>query len=359
MEKFYQIVEDIRTQSDLIKFRLMYEENKIFVIFGAGDCGHCIYNMLHNTSINVAYFCDNKMGGLIDEITGLKIISPKDLNTNMSELVLLICTIDVNAITSIYKQLLTQGFEKAQIFNMREYFFRVPLSYLEDHIEEYKKAYRMLQEETSKQVYLARMKRSFIIGDLSEVISPHEKEYFDEMIKLTQEEVFIDCGGFDGDTSIKFLEMCQGRYKDIVIFEPEACKKNAIEKNLMEYRYELYQMGVWSKSTILNFYALGTDSSFVTDKESDYMIDVVSLDEAIYDKRPTFIKMDIEGSEQEAIKGCQNILKDYKPKLAVCLYHKPDDLFNIPLLIKKINPTYQLYIRQYGNSRTGTILYAI
>ena len=234
MEKFYQIVEDIRTQSDLIKFRLMYEENKIFVIFGAGDCGHCIYNMLHNTSINVAYFCDNKMGGLIDEITGLKIISPKDLNTNMSELVLLICTIDVNAITSIYKQLLTQGFEKAQIFNMREYFFRVPLSYLEDHIEEYKKAYRMLQEETSKQVYLARMKRSFIIGDLSEVISPHEKEYFDEMIKLTQEEVFIDCGGFDGDTSIKFLEMCQGRYKDIVIFEPEACKKNAIEKNLME-----------------------------------------------------------------------------------------------------------------------------
>lgn len=60
--------------------------------------------------------------GLIDEITGLKIISPKDLNTNMSELVLLICTIDINAITSIYKQLLTQGFEKAQIFNMREYF---------------------------------------------------------------------------------------------------------------------------------------------------------------------------------------------------------------------------------------------
>lgn len=53
-------------------------------------------------------------------------------------------------------------------------------------------------------------------------------------------------------------------------------------------------------------------------------------DETVYDKEPTFIKMDIEGSEQEALKGCKRILKELKPKLALCVYHKPEDLFEIP-----------------------------
>ena len=176
---------------------------------------------------------------------------------------------------------------------------------------------------------------------------------------LTDHEVFIDCGGFDGDTSVKFNENCCGKYANIFIFETELYKKTAIEQKMSGYRYELYQAGVWSKTTRLYFDALETDGSHVSELESDYMIEAVALDETVYDKKPTFIKMDIEGSEQEAIKGCSRIISDFQPKLAICVYHKPDDLFEIPVLIKKINPNYRLYLRQYANSRFETVLYAL
>lgn len=360
MDRFYQTVKEIREQNDLIKFRIMYEkQKKKLVIFGAGDCGHHIYEMLHQEGIEVSCFCDNRPKGKTDEATGLEIMQPEDLDGSMEDLAVLICVVDIQTEVFIHRQLLSLGLKEEQILNMREYFFRASLPYLEENINKYKKAYELLEEEYSRKVYLARMKRIFILEDLSGIESPHEKEYFDDMIHLTDNEVFIDCGGFDGDTSVKFLEMCQNKYKDIVIFEPELCKRTDIEKNMSGQRYQLYQTGVWSKAARLCFFAMGTDSSFVTEKESEYMVDVVSLDETVYNMKPTFIKMDIEGSEQEALKGSKNILKDFKPKLAICIYHKPDDLFQIPLLIKEMNPSYHLYVRHYSNSRTGTVLYAL
>lgn len=125
------------------------------------------------------------------------------------------------------------------------------------------------------------------------------------------------------------------------------------------YHYQLYQAGVWSENTRLYFDALETVGSHVSEKESDYVIEVKSLDETVYDKKPTFIKMDIEGSEQEALKGCRRIISDFCPKLAICVYHKPDDLYEIPALIKGMNSDYRLYLRQYASTRHETVLYAI
>lgn len=89
------------------------------------------------------------------------------------------------------------------------------------------------------------------------------------------------------------------------------------------------------------------------------MIETVALDETVYDRKPTYIKMDIEGAEQEALKGCKRIIQDYKPKLAICIYHKPDDLFEIPIMIKEMNPEYKLYVRQYADAWYDTVLYAV
>ncbi len=64
------------------------------------------------------------------------------------------------------------------------------------------------------------------------------------------------------------------------------------------------------------------------------MIEAVSLDETVYDKSRLYQDGHIEGSEQEALKGCRRIIRDFHPKLAICVYHKPDDLYEIPVLIK-------------------------
>lgn len=88
-------------------------------------------------------------------------------------------------------------------------------------------------------------------------------------------------------------------------------------------------------------------------------IKVKALDDIVMEDRPTFIKMDIEGAEMEALKGSQKIIQAYRPKLAICIYHRPEDLFEIPLFIKELREDYRLLIRQYEDSRFETVCYAI
>jgi len=71
------------------------------------------------------------------------------------------------------------------------------------------------------------------------------------------------------------------------------------------------------------------------------------------------IKMDIEGSEIEAIKGAKETILRYCPKLQICVYHKMDDLWNIPLLIRSINPKYKFYLGHHSQNIFDTLLYAI
>lgn len=358
MQRFDDAANEIKAQADTIRIRFLGEaEGENPVIFGAGNCGHKIYDLLQRYDVEIRGFCDNKMAGTIDELTGLAIMSPEDMYDTIENPVILVCVDNADARQAIRQQLLSLGFKKTQIHMMNAYFYWQTREYFEENIEKYKKAYQLMDDDFSKQVYLERMKKVFMLKDISEIVSP-EEEYFDEKIVLTEAEVFIDCGGFDGDSAQKFVKRCGGKYRDLIIFEPEPCKMEAIEKNMGVNRYELYQSGVWSVNTKLHFSATGTDSSYISEN-GKLTIEAVALDETVYDKKPTYIKMDIEGAEQEALKGCKKIIQTYKPKLAICIYHKPEDLYEIPAMIKEMNPEYKLYVRQYANTWSETVLYAI
>ena len=87
-------------------------------------------------------------------------------------------------------------------------------------------------------------------------------------------------------------------------------------------------------------------------------IPVDSIDNVCSGDKVTFIKMDIEGSEMEALKGAENVIKRDKPRLAICIYHKPEDLYEIPFWVKETVPEYKLYIRHHSNLQNETVLYA-
>ena len=91
-------------------------------------------------------------------------------------------------------------------------------------------------------------------------------------------------------------------------------------------------------------------------------ISVEALDQELLVKRNekvTFIKMDIEGAELETLKGARRIITEQKPKLAVCVYHKPEDIFTIPEYLRTLNPDYKFYLRHYTFAAWDTVLYAI
>lgn len=188
-----------------------------------------------------------------------------------------------------------------------------------------------------------------------------QEQYFDlEYLKPSKnKEVFLDVGSFDGMTSVNFSKWSK---KDslVIVFEPDSCNRKKCEKNLKDrhIEYVIIPKGAWSATEILHFKADSNGTSNISDTGEE-MIEVTTIDQAIGSEQATFIKMDIEGAEAQALYGTRKTIENYKPKLAISIYHKPEDIWEIPEIILKYNSDYKLYLRHYSLTDMETVLYAI
>ncbi|MEL7624278.1 MAG: FkbM family methyltransferase [Clostridiales bacterium] len=216
-----------------------------------------------------------------------------------------------------------------------------------------------LQEMTEYLLSLGIQKKNIISLEYAAFRSDTNKQYFDpEIIRFSKNEVFVDAGAYNLETSLKLLEECDSVRK-IYAFEPDNANSSIIASMIEESgqkNIELIKAGLWSKSDVLRLLPDGTNSQ-IAENGTD-AVQMITLDEAV-DDEVTFIKMDIEGSELEALKGAKKTILKYKPKLAICIYHKPEDFIDIPLYINNILPEYKLYMRHYTNNTYETVLYAV
>lgn len=169
----------------------------------------------------------------------------------------------------------------------------------------------------------------------------------------------IDCGAFDGDTALA-IAANRPELKSIVCFEPD--RKNFLRlcSNLSachDFEKILFPCGVWSGTETMRFNA-GTDTTSGISDSGDSLIQCVSIDEAIPDFYPTFLKMDVEGAEPEALAGARKTILQAEPDLAISVYHNIEHMWEIPLFIKGLIPGYSYYLRCYGQLGLETVLYA-
>ena len=180
---------------------------------------------------------------------------------------------------------------------------------------------------------------------------------------------------FREEKSIRLLDeiVAEKRHQPveyIVSFEPDL--KNAgrlgqeVQKQQQrhpETRFIVNASGLWSKNAILRFSNKGTSSSSISNDFEDQSIMIqipaTSLDSSLIAARPNYIKMDIEGAENEALRGAKEIIANQQPVLAICIYHQPADLWEIPLLIRQINPNYKMFLRVHGHMGLSTVLYCV
>lgn len=239
------------------------------------------------------------------------------------------------------------------------------LNKLDIYREEYKKMFEKCADKISREIldcilnYRFTMKSMWLqkAYDITNE-SGNGREYFDfEVIKLSKDEVFVDCGGYIGDTVLEFVKTSDNIYKKIYYFEPNMKIYNKAEENLKNvHDVLLMQSGVGEKAGVLSFAGEG-DSGHI-DHEGMETINIVTLDEVVADQ-PTFIKMDIEGAELSALQGASKLIQKHRPKLAICVYHKPEDLFEILEFIDSFGINYKYYFRHYTKGVSGTILYCI
>ncbi len=188
------------------------------------------------------------------------------------------------------------------------------------------------------------------------------KQYFEEEIMKPQDhEVFVDGGCYDGTTFRNFIRWCDGRYERIYSFEPDRHNyertRNSLDRDAIR-GVQLYNKGLWDKAETLHFNEEEGQGSAIADGGGT-VIETVSVDMVAEGAAVSFIKLDVEGAEYEALKGAERTIRDHHPRLAVSIYHKPEDIFTLPELILSFSEDYRFYLRHYQLSRYETILYAV
>jgi FkbM family methyltransferase len=223
----------------------------------------------------------------------------------------------------------------------------------------------MLADEQSKENYLGMIKFRQTCNKKDYPIISDETQYFIKELKLVEDEIFIDCGAFIGDTIGDFLRYCP-EYKQIVAFEPDSKNFEKLKKKYdVNSKITLINAGTYNKSGEVSFSRLGNaDSKIIETSElrSNSIVDiqVMAIDDLNLEK-VSFIKMDIEGAELKALKGAERTITKNKPKLAICIYHSNEDMLGIAEFIHNVAPEYKLYVRQhcYYPFINETVLYAM
>ncbi len=218
--------------------------------------------------------------------------------------------------------------------------------FVERHEKELNNAYNLFEDD-SKEIFAGCV--DFMFGGELETlkkITTGKDEVFENVLKLGNNESYLDLGAYRGDTVEEFLHYCGEIYSDIIALEPDRRTFKKLEAYLENIeKSKAYQYAVYCENKTLIFSDKAGRQSTISEKGTE--VQAVSVDSLYSDKTVTYIKMDVEGAEKEAIEGSEITLKIQKPKLNIALYHRSADIFSIPLQIAKINPEYKLHIRRH------------
>ena len=176
---------------------------------------------------------------------------------------------------------------------------------------------------------------------------------------------WIDCGAYIGDTVEAVTKASELGQASFLNLEPdiENYKSLILLTSSLKIDSVNLQAACGARSGIAQISKSGGLSTQISknlnQSPSSTSIPIIALDEIAGSWLPTHIKMDIEGSEMEAIQGARQIIKRFRPNLAIAVYHKPKDIYEIPKYLSELVPSYQFFLRTYGAHGYDTVLYAI
>ena len=352
--------------------------NDSIVIFGAGNLGRKTVAGLRKVGIEPLAFADNNKSLWNAEVDGIKVFSPIDAARLFGNRAVFVVAVwspgSDRRIPYITRCLTKLACEK--VVSFVPLFWKYPELFLPHfrldspnkalrQADDVRKTFSLWADEDSRREYLAQLKwiLSLDFGELPPA-ALHETYLPDDIFTWSQEEVFIDCGAFDGDTIKNFLRHQEDSFGGIVAFEPDPVNFDRLREYVstlhgMNEKIALWQLAAGARKEKLRFEALGSVSSSVSGSGS-LEVECVSLDEVLDGCVPTYIKMDIEGAEPDALKGARGIIDSHLPVLAICVYHRQDHLWSLPLLINSLSHCrYRFFLRRYVDEFGDVVCYAV
>lgn len=309
--------------SDMQVYAQRLQKGSHLLIYGAGVAGHYLAGRFKHFGVVIDCFIDqDESKGPVDEKTGIKVITEKELIGNIG----------------LYA-------DKAIVISY-------PVKPVADEVKK-----RLTGE-------IGIDEKNILMGIYD--WRNNQGQYFD-FFGPNDNEVFVDCGCFDGSTCYKFAGWCGAKgYDHIYSFEADP-KNYEKSKKLLEPlgKCDLYPYGTADVKKKVFFAAEAFETSCVISREEAEKrnfegveeIETVALDDILEGKRVTFIKMDVEGAEYEALLGARKLIMENRPRMAISVYHKYEDFVTLANLVLEMHPDYRIAFRHYGFDDLETIMY--
>lgn len=333
-------------------------------IYGCGNAGQALAKQLNAENIKGFIVSgDNYIQYKSTQVFNkYKVFSASEMINNIEDVYLLVSI----APTDELKHIVEQMSHIAAIYwldGQQLLFPKMTFNYVCNNVDKLDLLESKCLDSYSKDLMKAYI-NTRISGDLNYICEytrhPRREIYFDRNILMNKKnEVLIDCGAYIGDSIKDFIKYTNGDYDAVYSFEPNEKNFESLEKIKNQYdNIFLFKKGCGNKKETLHFNSERGPMSSI-ESNSDEIIEIDTIDDCLRGKRVTFIKMNIEGSEYNAIEGASNTIKKCKPRCAISVYHKPEDLFIIPSLLLSLNPDYRFYLRLYSYGSGLLVLYAV
>lgn len=367
---------DIKNIEIPLDQKKILKSNTKVLLYGAGQLGIKILRCLKKNKISPAIFIDKNEQKWGSKVEGLEVLSPRDAFKKYGKDYVVI--VSIWAPHHSYKKtcnfLNEIGFEKVIPFQLviwkyskdilPHYQFSTP-SYFVRNLNKIENVAKFFSHKKSLKEYVGHIKWRLTL-DYNFLPKP---SYFDQyfpkdILLINKNEVFVDCGAYIGDTIEQFIDYSNSNFSKIISFEPDYQNYKKSLLNINKYgsdikkKIEIFNYAVGLKNINVKFNQSGATGSSISTEGSEN-IKCIKLDSFVFKDKPTFLKFDIEGYEMDALKGAKKIIKTLTPIIAVCVYHKPDDMWKIPLFINSINSEYKYFFRTHDEDGLELVLYAI
>lgn len=221
----------------------------------------------------------------------------------------------------------------------------------------------LFDDDLSREIYTQFLQTHMQRNPVRISSHPLAEQYFPRDIVLDKGcSRYISCGAYNGDTVIR-LNALHGKVEAIACFEPDLRNYGLLVKYLCKAHKDIagnvvvFPCGVFSRECQLHFES-GNDFNGMISEEGESLIQCVAMDHVLPGFCPTYITMDVEGSEIEALHGAEVLIRESRPDLAICVYHSPNHIWNVPLYLKGLQLGYKFYLRNYTSFPSETVLYA-
>lgn len=381
-EEYWGKKEEIEISIDKMKDDLKNLIDKI-VLYGAGSAGIAFLHYLQDAGIYPRCFADGDPNKWGLKCENLPVINFKDIVKVIGEDALVIVTINTDGkkYCKSFDEALREGGHTGVHKNLKEagcrnvidytYFrkcrklfqgdkYNLPscsdISIMEQHESDLCEVYALLEDDKSREVFEKLVRFRMIDDSIQIPTESMDRQYFEyEFYPKSQNEIFVDCGAYNGISLDAFLRANKRKFRKYYGLEPDVENYKKLKEYVVKLPTEIQNKAVivnkaaYDENRKVSFYNLNGPGSFISDGGIQ-TVDAIRIDNLVDEDGATYIKMNIEGSELQALQGAKRVIQGSHPKLAIAGYHKTWDLWEVPKLIGRMDSSYRFYLRSYMNN---------